>query len=295
MDEKQEQIVKFEIEENKGIFVFFTNYLDGPFSISLFLCEIYEKLQNRFENGINENQFFNYQDPHGAWVLLDDYFQKTDFLKTTTLREFEDYRSRYGIALDFKKGECEQKNDMPIRSESVLAFKRFSNELDRWRIFDKESFDNAVFNPNIFLYNSCRSMIDFTFSLVHYLVFNKYKIARCAHCGHLFATKNLKEKYCLRSSPLAGYESYSCKAAVKASKDTFEKKRLSEYERLRRKADEYGIYSKHYDAFTTFCETCNDYKERLKDGATVDLLQEYRTYLFDSGNVRPKYQRLKNW
>ena len=48
-------------------------------------------------------------------------------------------------------------------------------------------------------------MIDFVFALVHYCVYNDYKITKCAHCGKLFITKkgkkNGEEKYCCRNSP----------------------------------------------------------------------------------------------
>lgn len=294
MEKEKEEVVCFEVDDC-GVTIISTHGVYGAYPTSLFLCEIYEKLRNRFEYGKMEDEFFNYQDPRGAWTLLDDYFKKTDYLKDATLRGFEEYRSRYGVALDFKKGESTgayQIFDTPVQ---IAAIKRFSKELDKWRIFDKESADSTPFIPDIFHYDSCRTMIDFTFSLVHYFVFNGYKITECVHCGHLFAAKSLKEKYCLRSSPFAGYEDYSCKDAAKAIKDMLEKKRISEYERLRLKADEYGPSSKHYETFNKFCSTCNEYKAKLKAGAAVDLLQEYRSFLFDSSNVRPKYERLKNW
>ena len=88
-------------------------------------------------------------------------------------------------------------------------------------------------------------MIDFVFALVHYCVYNDYKITKCAHCGKLFITKkgkkNGEEKYCCRNSPFAGYEEYPCKKAVKAIKDMLDKKRISEYERLRNRAKEFSL------------------------------------------------------
>ena len=77
--------------------------------------------------------------------------------------------------------------------------------------------------------------------------------------------------------------------------DMLDKKRISEYERLRARAGEYGVSSSHYQFFTDFCSTCDNYKAGLKSGASVELLQEYKAFLFDSENVRPKYERIKNW
>lgn len=294
MDEELERMACMEIE-NDRVLVFSVQGVYGPYPTSLFLCEIYEKLRNRFENGADENEFFNFEDPHGAWTLLDDFFKKTNYLSNTTLREFEEYRSRYGVALEFKKGESAEIYSIFNTPAEIWSFKILSKKFDQWRIFDKDIADNTEFLPDVFHYDSCRTMIDFTFALVHYLVFNECKITKCAHCGHFFATKNLKEKYCTRNSPFAGYESYSCKNAVKAIKDMLDKKRISEYERLRVKAAEYGANSRHNQVFNDFCVSCGGYKAALKKGASVELLQEYKEFLFDSANVRPKYGRIKNW
>ena len=298
MDEELERVVYLEIEHD-SVLVFSTHGVCGPYPMSLFLCEIYEKLRNRFEYGKNETEFFNYQDPHGAWTLLDDFFKKTNYLRNVTLRDFEEYRFRYGVALEFKKGESAELYSIFNAPGEIAAVKAFSRDLDQWRIFDKNIADNTEFLPDVFHYDSCRTMIDFTFALVHYLVFNEHKIIQCAHCGHLFATKkgkkNGEERHCCRQSPFAGYEEYQCKKAVKAIKDMLEKKRISEYERLRVKAVEYGASSRHNQIFNDFCVSCDGYKAALKKGASVELLQEYKAFLFDSANVRPKYERIKNW
>lgn len=298
MSEELEQIVSLEIDDN-GVLLFTSNGVSGLYNTSLFLCEIFEKLNDCFVNGIPCNQFFNYEDPHGAWVLLSDYFQKTNYLQNATLKDFEEYRSRYSIALDYKKGEYSTIYENASSVNSIIALKRFACELDRWRIFDKESVDNSHFNPDVFRYYSCRNMIDFVFALVHYCIYNEYKISKCGHCGKYFVTQKGKKKgenkYCCRNSPFAGYEEYPCKKAVKAIKDMLEQKRKSEYERLRLKSNEYGSLSKHYTLFSDFCITCNDYKARLQNGASAELLEEYRTFLFESKGVRPKYERIKNW
>ena len=107
--------------------------------------------------------------------------------------------------------------------------------------------------------------------------------------------KSLKEKYCRRPSPYPGYEEYTCGEAVKSIKDRFEKRRRTEYERLRLKAAEYGTLSPHCGNFNSFCAKCDYYKNQLKKGASVELLQEYGKYLFDNPILRTKYERIKKW
>lgn len=144
-------------------------------------------------------------------------------------------------------------------------------------------------------FENLKSATQVSIAILYFYAFNDYRLVRCKHCGKWFATKNLKEKYCTRNSSFAGYESYSCKNAVKTIKDMLEKKRISEYERLRLKAVEYGANSRHNQIFNDFCVSCGDYKAALKKGASVKLLQDYKAFLFDSANVRPKYERIKNW
>ena len=294
MSKTPNRIISIEIKQS-GILLITSKGVAGIYETPCFLLEIYEKLQNRYVFGKPDNEFFNFEDPKGAWTLLDDFFHKTDFLNNVSLKEFEEYRSRYNIALEFKKGEIIQEHDVPLSEIDVLTFKRFSNELDEWRIFDKESFDNAIFRPDVFRYYSCRTMIDFVFSLIHYYIFNGYKIRLCSHCGKLFATQNLKEKYCTRKSPFPEYEKYSCKQAIKPIKDMLEKKRHSEDERLRLRAKEYGVSSKYNEIWNNFAKTASDYKKQIKHGASIELLTEYKNFLFDSENVRPKYARIKDW
>lgn len=293
MEQEKEYIENFEVRED-GIIVF-SNREIYNYSVTLFLCEIFEKLESHFNEEASINEFFNYEDPHGAYVLLSDYFNKTDFLRNASIHDFEEFRSRYDIALDYKIGENSLMYDSFDNPSTIAAMKTFNRKLDRWRVFDKSRYDDAGFDPSVFRYYSCSNMINFVFALVHYLIYNGYKITNCAHCGKLFATKNLKEKYCCRNSPFPGYERYNCKEAVDRLKDALEKRRTTENERLRQKATEYGIFSTHAKVFNDFSSTCDRYKAQLKKGASVTLLEEYQSFLYDSAAVRPKYKRIKNW
>lgn len=144
-------------------------------------------------------------------------------------------------------------------------------------------------------FKNLRYPVEVFIAVLYYYAFHDYKLTQCRHCGRWFATKTLKMDYCSRKSPYPGYERYSCKDAVKIIKDKLEKRRVKEYKRLWRKAEEYRELSTHYIVFNDFCSTCDVYKARLKACASVELLQEYEAFLYDNENLRPKYQRLKNW
>ena len=146
-------------------------------------------------------------------------------------------------------------------------------------------------------FNSINSVVDELYCLLYYYTFNNMKLKRCAHCGKWFAKNSSgsanNEKYCNRMSPFIGYEDRTCKKAVKDIKDMLEKRRISEYERLRLRAAEFE--ANHRDKFNYFVEACNIYKDKIKKGASVELLQEYKSFLFNSEGLRPKYVRIKNW
>ena len=291
---EKEKIVLFVIDADTTELV--TTKTTYDFSTPLFLCEIFEKLNNKYVDKIECNEFFNYEDPRGAWELLTEFFDKTDYLKNKNPegvplhKYFEIYRSMYGISLDFKMGEILEED----KTHPTWA-RVFERELDEFRIFDKKSIENSSYNPNVFQYYSCARMIDFVFGLIHYFIFNENKIVRCKHCGKLFATPKEKEMYCIRNSPYNGYEEYTCKAAVKAVKDSLEKRRKSEYERLRQRANEFGTQSKHYELFNSFIAKCDEFKSSIKKGASIELLKRYENFLYDSDGLRPKYERFKNW
>lgn len=168
------------------------------------------------------------------------------------------------------------------------------DEVEELRI---SNFMTANFLPSrgCIQFENLRSMRHVIIALLYFYAANGYKLTRCKHCGRWFAVKTLKEIYCSRKSLFPGYEEYSCGAAVKIIKDKLEKKRIAEYERLRQRSAEYGVYSNHNKAFISFCETCDDYKAKLKKGASIELLQSYMDFLYDSKYVRPKYERIKNY
>ena len=136
MSNSMEQVISFEVNDD-DIILFSSNGVSGIYPARLFLCEIYEGLSDCFERDIPCDEFFNYEYPRGAWELLSDFFDKTDYLQYATLKDFEEYRARYNISLDYKKGEMSTIYEKERSVSSLAALKRYSKELDKWRIFDK--------------------------------------------------------------------------------------------------------------------------------------------------------------
>jgi hypothetical protein len=57
-------------------------------------------------------------------------------------------------------------------------------------------------------------MEDIPFAILHYLILNEYQFRQCEHCEKYFATKTLKQKYCMRKSPYKGCAHLECGEAV---------------------------------------------------------------------------------
>ena len=210
------------------------------------------------------SRFFAYQLAN-AEKDYTEYIQHNNFSKEF----FDIYANSKRITLNRKLFEVVNKHFVPLRIDSKT--------------------------DDIFYSYESTDIKDIIFASIHFALENGYKLSKCKHCGKWFFVQSLKETYCTRKSTYPEYERYTCKEAVKKIKDKLEKKRISEYERLRLKANEYGSNSKHFQIWSDFCNTCADYKERLKNNSGVDLLQEYERYLFDSKNARKKYERIKDY
>lgn len=140
---------------------------------------------------------------------------------------------------------------------------------------------------------TCANIQQVVFSILHFLILNGYKFANCRHCGRLYATQNLKNTYCSRTSPCPGYERYYCKDAVKRINDALEKRRKTVYERLRIRANEYGYGSKYGTIFRNFQDKCYEYKAKIKENASIENLTAYAAYLQSGEGLPKRYERIK--
>ncbi len=241
----------------------------------------------------NNHYGFNYLNWIGNFIDNDapfEYLRNLYFASNELLTRNFEYQLENAIS-DFT--EYIRHNDF---SKDFLEVFANSKRINLHRImldgkYRPLSIDNKT-DDVLYCYES-KDIKDVIFANIQFALENGYKLVRCKHCGKWFFAKTLKEVYCTRKSPYPEYERYTCKEAVKKIKDKLEKKRISEYERLRLKANEYGVNSNHYTIWLDFCNKCTDYKERLKNNSSIELLQEYERYLFDSKNVRKKYERIK--
>ena len=140
---------------------------------------------------------------------------------------------------------------------------------------------------------TCANIQQVVFSILHFLILNGYKFANCRHCGRLYATQNLKNIYCSRTSPYPGYERYYCKDAVKRINDALEKRRDTVYKRLRVRAQEYGYSSKHGTILRNFQDKCCEYKAKIKENASIENLTAYAAYLQSGEGLPKRYERIK--
>ena len=148
--------------------------------------------------------------------------------------------------------------------------------------FDIEKlFDEYKDNARIFTY-TCYDVKDIIFSVVHYLVLQKYQFNQCGHCNKYFATKTLKNKYCKRKSPYKGYGRFSgfekteCEQAVRDI--------LQEIRRDIKRIDDHLIISDRENNTHNagiFWEACCDYREKMKQFYTVENLKAFEKLLVD--------------
>lgn len=209
--------------------------------------------------------------------------------------ELFDFYNGYGrlYAYSCKYGTAEH---------SIIAAKKHISdyENDRVELSDIEiemgygniSFPIIAYGENVPIYK-CGNIQSVILCVLRFFLANGYKKAKCRHCGRLYVTKNLHIKYCNRYSTYSGYERYVCKDAVKHINDSLEKRRKMVYERLRSKASEYGILSKHSEIFNNYCAKCAEYKAKIKDTASIANLTAYSNYLQNGKDLPKRYERVK--
>ena len=130
----------------------------------------------------------------------------------------------------------------------------------------------------------CRHISDVAFAILHRLIIDGYKFAKCKHCGGYFAAKKLKTEYCQRFSFLAGYEDKTCLDAKKAALDKLQKKKIAVEKWL-------AYHSRKLDIFNA---TIGKYENLAKDVPTVENIQNYHNFLFvECENIHKRYERAR--
>lgn len=170
----------------------------------------------------------------------------------------------------------------PFNGEEVEEYQYVP--LDRIEGFNiKQLLENTDKSTHQFVY-SCYSVEDIMFSVLHYLVFYKYKFAKCDHCGNYFATKTLKQKYCNRKSPYKSqykihtdksrkgdYTHLHCEQAVRNIKQDLVRRQKWVYSHLQ-KSYEPDAADKFYNEYLT-------YKDAVDKCSSVENLHRLEHFL----------------
>jgi len=171
------------------------------------------------------------------------------------------------------------------RDGFLYGFTQFSPLTDS---FDPlEGFVRGKAQRSVCFEYECNRLKEIALAVLHYCLIDGYKTAYCQHCGKLFATQSLKNKYCKRNSPYKGYTHLNCELAVKRIKGKLRSRygvvrtplynRDDGLERLREVSDSY-----------------NSFMAEIRRCASVSNLKKCDDYLFDDcKTIRKKYERVR--
>lgn len=210
----------------------------------------------------------------------------------TELFDFADSKSRIFEFLQ-SCGESElsigkAKNDLKNICENRMTASHIEILLGS----EKVQFPEIYYGNALPIYE-CKNFHIVLLCALHYLLSHNYKVLKCNHCGRFYIAKNGHSKYCPRNSTYSGYEEYACKDAVKQIIDTLEKSRKSKYERLRVRAENNNYFGKQGIQLNEFSERCNQFKDKIKECASIENLYAYSDYLVSEKDLPKKYERVK--
>lgn len=130
--------------------------------------------------------------------------------------------------------------------------------------------DGMVFNVN--------SAVAVVYALLYYYGFNDLRIVQCGLCDRWFATPNMREKYCSRSAPLAGFEHLHCEQAVRNALQNLQRRKKKIYAKLYENGGETDINGCPI-AIDEFLNKCANYSDAIKKRATAANISAYSDYL----------------
>lgn len=130
--------------------------------------------------------------------------------------------------------------------------------------------DGMVFNVN--------SAVAVVYALLYYYSYNGLRIVQCGLCNKWFTTANMREKYCNRSAPLAGYEHLHCEQAVRNALQNLQRRKKKIYAKLYENGGETDINGCPI-AIDDFLNKCAAYSDKIKRRATAANISAYSDYL----------------
>ncbi len=145
----------------------------------------------------------------------------------------------------------------------------------------EEAFKQRLENNIIYLYD-CFSLRDVIFAILHYLTIHDYKFTKCMHCGRYFTTKNLKQKYCKRTSPYINYKEEN----LKPDKECEEAVRLIQKRLRERRINLYKDFNENKDKDDQkFLNEYRPYEDEIKKYPTLKNLRKYEYFLYHENKL----------
>lgn len=130
--------------------------------------------------------------------------------------------------------------------------------------------DGMVFNVN--------SAVAVVYALLYYYSYNGLRIVQCGLCNKWFSTSNMREKFCARNAPLAGYEHLHCEQAVRNALQNLQRRKKKIYAKLYENGGETDINGCPI-AIDDFLNKCANYSDAIKQRATAANISAYSDYL----------------
>ena len=152
-------------------------------------------------------------------------------------------------------------------------YAQFARQYSKPEQFTEEFYKNkAAYDCSMVYF--VEDIEEIIFSLIDYLLRRNYKFVFCEHCGRLHAVKSLKQKYCLRQSPIKKYSMHSCKDAVK----NIRKHLRNQKDYLRRRFD---VIWGEIPEELTYRKDCDRYMNNVLSCSSVENINEYLNYIED--------------
>lgn len=204
----------------------------------------------------------------GFYEKMQDLKNKIENNNLFTLAELEKLKSFYDVRFRLDVITVEVENGFP--------------EPLRFGFCDSQNMLDSIDNENHCYTYICYSMTDVIFAILHYLLLNDYKFRKCEHCEKYFATLTLKQKYCMRNSPLTGYTHLDCATAVDHALKAIKRRRkyVKEYLKTYYSEVEYSNSEVEYSnskAGNIFVETVDKYIYGMEKNVAVLTQLKYIT------------------
>lgn len=181
----------------------------------------------------------------------------------------------------------EVKNDLDINFFCKrYLYNNFSKQYEETYFLKRLNGEYDNVEENYLFDYECHDLKEVIFALIHFYIINGYKIIKCNHCQKYYATKNLKQKYCKRFSPIVfRKKTYKqCEEAVNYIRNKELKRKINNV-----KTTLYNLTSGGDTAeYDDFMNQKNNYLDILKELPSVENIEIFQNYLDNVLDLRRK-------